>query len=88
MYTITESLRQAIEEAKIDAETGKKMMYLLTAEGKWVDKWGDYFGVPRLENEDDETYKQRIIWEVTRPRQTIDGLKRLLVITQEYQNRL
>ena len=78
LYTITESLRQAIEEAKIDAETGKKMMYLLTAEGKWVDKWGAYFGVGRWENEDDEKYKQRIIWEVIHPRQTIEGLKQVI----------
>jgi len=78
LYTITESLRQAIEEAGLDAEAGKKMMYLLTAEGKWVDTWGSYFGVLRQEDEDDETYKRRIIWEVTRPRQTIEGLKQVI----------
>ncbi len=78
LYTITESLRQAIEEAGLDAESGKKMMYLLTAEGKWVDTWGSYFGVLRQEDEDDETYKRRIIWEVTRPRQTIEGLKQVI----------
>jgi len=78
LYAITESFRQAIEETGIDIETSKKMMYLLTAEGEWIDRWGDYFGVKRLENEEDENYKQRIIWEVIRPRQTIDGLKQVI----------
>ena len=40
LYNITESLRQAIEEAGIDTETGKKMMYLASAEGEWVDHLG------------------------------------------------
>lgn len=75
LYIITESLRQAIEEAGLDVETSKKMMYLLTAEDKWIDRWGSYFGVERVENEDDETYKQRIIWEVVRPKQTVQGIK-------------
>lgn len=75
MYTLTEALRQAIEEAGLDAEAGKKMMVLLTAEGKWVDRWGSYFGVERLDGEDDETYKKRIIWEVVRPKQTLQGIK-------------
>jgi hypothetical protein len=75
LYTLTEALRQAIEEAGLDAEAGKKMMVLLTAEGKWVDRWGSYFGVERLDGEDDETYKKRIIWEVVRPKQTLQGIK-------------
>jgi len=74
LYTITESLRQAIEEAGLDTETGKKMMYLTSAEGKWVDHWGSYFGVSRLANEDDDHYKQRIIGEVIRPKQTVEGI--------------
>ncbi len=75
LYTLTESLRQAIEEAGFDTDSGKKMMYLLTAEGKWIDYWGEYFKVERLENEDDETYKHRIIWEVTRPKQTLKAIQ-------------
>jgi len=74
LYNITESLRQAIEEAGIDVETGKKMMYLTSAEGEWVDYWGSYFGVSRLANEDDDHYKQRIIGEVIRPKQTVEGI--------------
>jgi len=74
LYAITESLRQAIEEAGIDVETGKKMMYLASAEGEWVDHWGSYFGVSRLANEDDDHYKQRIISEVVRPKQTVEGI--------------
>jgi len=74
LYNITESLRQAIEEAGIDVETGKKMMYLASAEGKWVDHWGSYFGVSRLANENDDHYKQRIIDEIIRPKQTVEGI--------------
>ena len=75
LYALTESLHQAIEDAGLDMESGKKMMYLLTAEGKWIDHWGTYFGISRLENEDDESYKHRIIWEVARPRQTVQGIR-------------
>ena len=74
LYNITESLRQAIEEAGIDVETGKKMMYLASAGGKWVDHWGSYFGVSRLTNENDDHYKQRIIDEIIRPKQTVEGI--------------
>ena len=55
------------------------MMYLLTSECEWVDHWGSYFNLPRFSGEPDELYKQRILWEITRPKQTIQGIKELII---------
>lgn len=79
LYSLTEALLQGISTLDLDAGTAEKMMYLLTSAGEWVDHWGNYFNLPRLSGEPDELYKQRILWEVTRPKQTIQGIKELII---------
>jgi hypothetical protein len=39
-----------------------------TAGGFWLDRHGDFFEVPRILDEDDDTYNERIIEETIRPR--------------------
>lgn len=47
---------------------------LATADGEWLDFWGEYFGLPRLflggTYEDDGTYKARIIREIVQAKGT------------------
>src|SRR3546814_4396237 len=39
-----------------------------TAQGEWLDELGGYYGVPRIQGENDASYGPRIIAEVLRPR--------------------
>lgn len=74
LYNITESIRQAIEDAGIDAETGVNMMYLDTAEEEWLDLWGSYVGLTRSSGESDDDYRDRIYFYILRPLQTVTGI--------------
>lgn len=55
-------------------ENALLQMCLATCDGVWVDFWGEYFGIKRLLTvagyEDDETYKARILKEITRAKGT------------------
>ncbi len=57
---------------------------LATADGDWLDFWGEYFGIPRLflsgAYEEDDDYKSRILRETTRSKGTLP------VILEEAQN--
>jgi hypothetical protein len=39
-----------------------------TATSVWLDLWGSYFGITRLNGEEDDVYARRIVVEVLRPR--------------------
>lgn len=43
-------------------------MSITTADGDWLDEWGDYFGIPRNLGEPDAWYSNRMIVEILRPR--------------------
>ena len=38
-------------------------LFLMSATGGWLDAWGRDYGVPRRLDEDDESYRQRIVYE-------------------------
>ena len=38
-------------------------LFLMSATGGWLDAWGKDYGVPRRLDEDDESYRQRIVYE-------------------------
>ena len=40
-----------------------EQLFLMSATGGWLDAWGRDYGVPRRLDEDDESYRQRIIYE-------------------------
>jgi hypothetical protein len=57
-------------------KTAEDQLYFDKAEGKWLDLWGkSYFGVPRLRNETDEQYGQRVIYEILRANQNNKALE-------------
>lgn len=62
---------------------------LRRAGGIWLDWWGELYHVPRLAPEDDDRYRKRIIWSVTRPRSNntaIEAILRDLYETDVYVN--
>ena len=40
-----------------------EQLFLMSATGGWLDAWGKDYGVPRRLDEDDESYRQRIVYE-------------------------
>jgi hypothetical protein len=38
-------------------------LFLMSATGGWLDAWGRDYGVPRKLDEDDDSYRQRIVYE-------------------------
>ena len=46
-----------------DFEIPYEQIFVTTATGGWLDAWGKDYGVPRRLDEDDEHYRQRIIYE-------------------------
>ena len=40
-----------------------EQLFLTSATGGWLDAWGKDYGVPRRLDEDDESYRQRIVYE-------------------------
>ena len=51
-------------------------MSINTATGKWLDLWGDYFGIPRKSQEKDEIYSKRMIAEIIEPKATLQALQK------------
>ena len=48
---------------RMDVNDFKGNLFLQTATGKWLDLFGLDYGIPRMEDESDEDYRQRIIYE-------------------------
>ena len=80
-WLLMSMLGQAVGLARRQIIESRKQLYLNTATGKQLDRFGrDYFGfdpvirLPRNPGEADETYRKRIIAEVLREKATISGV--------------
>jgi hypothetical protein len=53
-----------------------------TATGNWLNYWGEWFGIPRHNNEDDPTYRDRLLYAITKSKTTpnsfIEAAKNIL----------
>jgi hypothetical protein len=76
--TLIRTLQSAVETAEGDVTSLLSNAYFLQAKGEYLDEWGKIFGISRLSGEGDESYRERIIKEVTLPKQTKAGLKRIV----------
>lgn len=72
---LIDSIYQGLVIGKDGLELAKLEMALATATDDWLDYWGYIFAVPRLENESDDKYRDRMIWEIIYPKNTLDGIK-------------
>lgn len=74
--TILHSIYKVFVLAKDDIDRMALEISLKTAGGKWLEMWGEYFGIPRLSpEEEDELYADRIINSIIAPKATIPALK-------------
>ena len=67
-YAIFDAMGPGFELAKTSITTALRQMILPQSSAEWADLFGEIFFVPRLPNEVDATYTQRIIEEVKRER--------------------
>lgn len=73
---LIDAIYEALRIGDDGLQKGKLAMALDTATGEWLDYWGYVFGVPRDYEEDDDTYRIRIIEEIIAPKNTIEAIKR------------
>lgn len=80
LWAMTQPVAWALEDALDNLRAGIGQMSLKTAEGQWVDLWGEelYGGIKRLAGEADGPYANRILREVTRWRLNARALEAIV----------
>lgn len=68
LWSYLEANARELEAAADQIEQMRLQMSTKTASDIWLDELGGYYGVPRLQAEQDASYGRRIIAEVLRPR--------------------
>lgn len=78
-HAVIQSIYDAFVMVDGDLNLMRLEMCLSTATGKWLDHWGEFFGVHRKLSETDSAYAKRIIEYVIRPKTTIPAIKDYIV---------
>ena len=73
---IVDSIYKGLLIGKEGLDQAKLEMALKSATGTWLDFWGNFYGVFRINKELDDPYRERIIEEIIAPKSTIPALKR------------
>jgi len=68
LWSMLDAYAVALEDADADIVAAIRQLYLGEAGGEWLEVWGEYFGLPRNDDELDEAYRVRIVVETLRPR--------------------
>jgi hypothetical protein len=68
----------ALETARNDIDKAIKQLGFVSAEGPFLDYWGNIFGVPRYQDEPDYEYSTRLLWETIKPRLNNRAIEELL----------
>lgn len=68
LWTLLDAYGVAVDEADRHIVEGIAQLYIGSAEGEFLDYWGEFFGVPRNAGELDPDYRTRMIVEVLRPK--------------------
>lgn len=81
-YAVLSTLENIMSDTETDAIDSKLESHLNTATGIFLDEWGKWFGVPRTDGQDDDSYRSWIITYATLKRGTkkaiIDAIKMYL----------
>ena len=72
---ILASIDRELKDTEKETIQSKLLLSLNTSEGEWLDQYGKLFGVLRREEEEDDTYRNRIISYVLLKRGTIPAIK-------------
>ena len=66
--SVLEPIAGELTVAQTQTNEALNQISVLTSNGEWIDFLGGYFAVPRFVDEADDTYRERIIAEVIKPR--------------------
>lgn len=69
------ALNQSLSKSEEDMVQSKVESYLSTADAKWLDYWGYWFGERRKSGWSDDYYRSRIVNHVEHARGTVDALR-------------
>ncbi len=76
---ILAAIDDELKLTEADAISSRLDESLETATGKWLDEYGDIFGVVRQDNETDTAYRARIIQYILLDRGTIPAIKKAIL---------
>lgn len=86
---ILASLDRELKDTEVAAIEGKVLLSLNTATGEWLDQYGKMFGVLRMDAEQDDHYRQRMIKYVLLKRGTIPAIKEAIqAFLQNYDSEI
>jgi len=74
------TFRQIIEAVENGISNILKNRDFSTATGKYLDKWGQFYGISRYQDEDDEQYRKRLILEITSAKLTVASMIRTITL--------
>lgn len=73
-YAVINAIDETLKEVETKTLNSKIHSFLHSATGKYLDEWGSWFGVYRLDDERDRDYRRRIIQYIQMPRGTNQAL--------------
>ena len=73
---IIDAIFEALVIGKDGLNSAIMQMALETATDDWLDFWGNFLGIYRMYDEEDNEYRLRIIEEIIAPKSTIPALKK------------
>lgn len=79
LWVYLEAVGNELAEAEFGIEAMIDQMNLKTADGYWLDYWGEHYGVARIAGELDEDYSKRIVVEILRPRGNNKAIESALI---------
>lgn len=72
---ITGAVDNSLSVASTDIKLLDSEYIIGTSTGDWLDEWGTWFGVSRLMDEEDESYRNRILAICTKPKNTVTSIR-------------
>ena len=76
---IIQAIYNCFVMAEKDLHLSRLEMCLSSATGDWLNNWGSYFSVYRKSGEEDDVYRERIIYSVVQPKSTIPAIKSAVI---------
>lgn len=68
LMKLLDPMAAELSQAQLAVTAALDQMSIPTADGEWLDEWGNFCNTPRIPGESDASYWPRIIVEVLRPR--------------------
>lgn len=78
LWQVLRPMARALTDAEGDTAEAVKQLAVPTAQGAWLDHWGELYGIRRVAEESDDRYRQRVLKESLYPRCNNKALEAIL----------